>query len=234
MGLNVYFSKAVCTRCLCWLTETGKAVWVRCGDLIQCGSKGILTFPSGSNSQHGISSGSVMCRAALGSCAVTAAETAAPGCYRSYRKPERLGVLWGRGWAHGSTCSLLRTEQYIFLHISIPTFHEVIRFVIIRCWPGNKVTKMMWKVAIFNQKVTKLPTLTLAVFTVDRSLLTCRPAAVERRLVWKYLPIPVTSIHIFDHHRARKLLRVPHTLIKFHILIANVWICQNPQQPKVH
>lgn len=207
MGLNVYFSEPVC---LCWLTERGKAVWVQCGDLIQCDSKEILPFPSSSNSQHGISSGPVMCRAALVSCAVAAAETAAPGCYRKLQEATGSLSSWGcLGVGDGRTKQLLLIDKstiYVFTSASQHSM-KVVRFVITRCWLGKKVTKMIWKVAIFSKKFTKLPTMTFPVFTVDQSLLTWGPAAAE-----EYLPIPVTSIHIFGRRRTRNLPRVPHTL----------------------
>lgn len=48
-------------------------------------------------------------------------------------------------------------------------------------------------------------------FTVDRSILTCRPAAGGRQLVWKYLPISAISVHIFDRQWTRNHLQVSYT-----------------------
>lgn len=145
MGLNVYFSEPVC---LCWLTERGKAVWVQCGDLIQCDSKEILPFPSSSNSQHGISSGPVMCRAALVSCAVAAAETAAPGCYRKLQEATGSLSSWGcLGVGDGRTKQLLLIDKstiYVFTSASQHSM-KVVRFVITRCWLGKKSPKWFGK-----------------------------------------------------------------------------------------
>lgn len=162
--------------------------------------------------QHRISSGLVMCRATLVSCTVTAAETAAPGYYRKLQ--EATGSLSALGWGVGSRQHLLLTEDRTLHVFTSASQHstKVVRFRTARCWSGNKDTKMIRKVAIFNKKVTRLPTLTLAVFTAGQGLLTCRTAAAERQLIWKDLPIPVTAIHRFHHHRTRNLPIVPHTL----------------------
>lgn len=106
------FFNPACTDCLRRLTARGKAARVGRADLIQCDSQEILTFAT----QRGINSGLAMCRAALVSCALTAAETAAPGYHRKLQEATgSLGALGGGG-AHGSTCSSPRTERDMFSH----------------------------------------------------------------------------------------------------------------------
>lgn len=110
--LNVYFSNPAWAHCLCWLTARGKTAPVRCGDRIQCDSQEILTFPSNIGSAVVLWGAERRWSPALW-LQLRLLHQATTG---SYRKLQEAWVLWGGGWAHGSTCSSPRTERYMFSH----------------------------------------------------------------------------------------------------------------------